>query len=233
MMRKIICLFILLVPFKSPKNIFGKTGTVISEKANLITRLFFASKSDNSILPAKNVLEKAITGYTKLERLGKLHLQNALTIIDFSLPSSEKRMWVFDVITGKILYHCYVAHGKNSGEQYAQSFSNKEGSHQSSLGFFVTGTTYTGKHGLSLYLDGQEKNINNLARKREIVIHGADYVSEDFIKQQGHLGRSFGCPALPTKLSTEIIRTIEGGSVLFIYAPDKNYISKSEFINAI
>jgi hypothetical protein len=126
-----------------------------------------------------------------------------------------------------------VAHGKNTGELYAEKFSNISGSYTSSLGFYSTGDTYHGGHGLSLFLDGVEDGINDKARERAIVIHGADYVTEAFIKQNGRLGRSFGCPSLPPEINEEVIQTISGGSCLFIYADDKEYLSKSSFIKSL
>ncbi len=134
---------------------------------------------------------------------------------------------------GKVLFHCLVSHGRNSGELMAENFSNIPGSNESSPGFYVTGETYIGKHGLSLALDGLETGINDKARARAIVIHGADYVSDDFIRTHGRLGRSQGCPAVPVELSEEIIKTIKGGSCLFIYAPIPDYTSNSPIIRKI
>jgi hypothetical protein len=126
-----------------------------------------------------------------------------------------------------------VAHGKNSGENFAESFSNVPESLMSSPGFFITAETYTGKHGYSLRVDGLEKGINDNARVREIVIHGADYVSDDYIKKYGRLGRSWGCPALPAALSNKIIDKIKEGTCLFVYSTDKNYNKNTEFLKAI
>ena len=141
---------------------------------------------------------------------------NILTIIDFDLPSTQKRLWVIDMDENKVLFHSLVAHGKNSGELNAESFSNENESYKSSLGFFVASETYQGSHGLSLKLDGLEKSKNDNARSRAIVIHGADYVSESFIREHNRLGRSFGCPALPLELTKSIISTIKNKSCLFI-----------------
>jgi hypothetical protein len=142
-----------------------------------------------------------------------------LVIIDFSLPSTQKRLWVIDFATNSILYHTLVSHGKGTGNINAYSFSNEMHSNKSSLGFYVTGETYSGKHGLSLKLDGLQKHINDKARNRGIVIHGADYATESFIKKHGFLGRSLGCPAVPAHLHKEIINTIKEGNCLFIYHP--------------
>lgn len=140
-----------------------------------------------------------------------------LVIIDFRLPSTQERFYVIDLKNKKLLYHTLVAHGKNTGENMAKNFSNESGSKKSSLGLFLTAETYTGKHGYSLKLDGLDKGINDNARERLIVIHGADYVTPEYAKQQGRLGRSWGCPALPPTLTKEIINTIKGGYPLFAY----------------
>jgi len=141
---------------------------------------------------------------------------NILTIIDYSKPSTSKRFFVIDLENQKVLFQSYVAHGQNSGENYATEFSNQNESHKSSLGFYKTKNTYYGKHGYSLKLEGLEKGKNDLAEKRAIVIHGADYVSEEFIKENGRLGRSHGCPALPQELSKVIINELKDGSCLYI-----------------
>jgi hypothetical protein len=135
------------------------------------------------------------------------------------------------MLTHKIIIHSLVAHGKNSGLEYATQFSNQPQSYQSSLGFYKTGGTYQGKHGLSLYLDGLENDINSNARERLIVMHGADYVSEDFIKNYGRLGRSFGCPALPYEISGDVIESLKNGACLFIYHPNTTYKQKSNYVN--
>lgn len=168
----------------------------------------------------------AYEGYKKLNKDNN----PLLTLIDFSLPSSQKRLYVLDFSAKRLLFVSYVSHGKGSGENYATSFSNRNGSHQSSLGFFRTGATYNGGNGYSLLLDGLEKDINDKARPRAIVIHGADYCSEKIIKSSGRLGRSFGCPALPRELTKPIINTIKEGSLLFIYADKPDYFAKSEVL---
>ncbi len=172
---------------------------------------------------SKALFDRAMSGYTKIGQRGK----NILTIIDFNKPSTEKRLFVIDLKRKELLYHSFVAHGKNSGANYAKHFSNQSKSLKSCLGFFITGETYYGKHGYSLRLDGLEKGINDNARKRSIVMHGADYVSQDFIDKHGRLGRSWGCPALPVDISREIIDCIANGSCLFIFAEDKVYLEKS------
>lgn len=173
-----------------------------------------------------DAFKSAYTGYKKLNKDNN----PLLTVIDFSLPSTEKRMYVLDLAKKEILFVSYVSHGRNSGENYATSFSNRDGSHQSSLGFYHTAGTYNGGNGYSLRLDGLEKGINDKARQRAIVIHGADYCSENVIKATGRLGRSFGCPALPRELNKPIIDTIKGGSLLFIYADQPEYLVNSEVL---
>ncbi|HPT21899.1 MAG TPA: murein L,D-transpeptidase catalytic domain family protein [Bacteroidales bacterium] len=174
-----------------------------------------------------NLFRKALTGYRQINNLKK---KDVLTIIDFSKPSSENRFFVVDLKNKKLLFNCLVAHGKNSGDLYAASFSNEQNSLKSSLGFFITAETYYGANGYSLKLDGIEKGINDKAREREIVIHGADYVCQSFVTRYGRIGRSWGCPALPEELAEKIINTISNGSCLFIYADDKFYMEHSQLI---
>jgi hypothetical protein len=172
------------------------------------------------------VFNTAILGYRQINNIKKA---NIITIIDFSKPSAANRFFVIDIVNKQILFMCLVAHGKNTGENLATSFSNQSGSLKSCLGFFLTGETYSGIHGYSLRLDGLEKNINDNARSREIVIHGADYVSQQFIEKYGRLGRSWGCPALPLETSKEVIDKISNGSCLFIYGNDNYYKENSKF----
>jgi len=173
------------------------------------------------------VFNMAFMGYNQMENIRK---KNIITIIDYSKPSSEERMFVVDVDKKVLLHHCLVAHGKNTGESSAVSFSNVPNSLQSSLGFYLTAETYTGENGYSLKLDGLEKGINDNARSREIVIHGADYVSRDFIKKYGRLGRSWGCPALPQDIAKEVIDVISNGSCLFIFGKDPDYKLNSAYL---
>lgn len=186
--------------------------------------------ANNFQLPKEESFSKALEGYYVLKSKGVIKKQY-LTIIDFSLSSNIKRMWIIDMNQNKIILNSLVAHGKNSGEEYAEDFSNKNQSNKSSLGFFATGEVYQGKHGLSLKLDGLEKGINDNARQREVVVHGADYVSESFIKNHKRLGRSQGCPAVPVELSKKIIETIKDRTCLFIYHPSENDIESSKLIS--
>ena len=180
--------------------------------------------------PDINVFKSAYKGYHVLYQQGKVN-NPILTVIDFSLHSKYKRLWIIDMNKQQILYHTLVAHGKNTGMALAKTFSNIPHSNQSSLGFYLTAETYYGKHGLSLRLDGIDENFNDNARKRNIVIHGAKYANPSFVSKYGRLGRSFGCPALPTAVHKEIINKIKNQSVLFIHYPDKNYYKRSYFFN--
>ena len=174
-------------------------------------------------IPALSVLELAFEGYEKLEK----ELKNpVVTLIDFSLPSTEKRLWIIDLKQQEILLNTVVSHGRNSGMLMAEKFSNRPESYQSSLGFYKTAETYHGKHGYSLRLDGLEKGFNDQARNRAIVLHGADYAREEVAKMSGRLGRSLGCPAVPTELSKVVIDLIKNGSLLFIFGQDSNYLNK-------
>lgn len=171
--------------------------------------------------------EQAIAGYDKIGEKTK----EILTLVDFSKPSTEERFYVFDMRHKKLLFTSLVSHGKNSGGNYATSFSNENGSLKSSLGFFLTENTYQGKNGYSLILNGLEKGINDRAKERAIVIHGAAYSNPSAIASSGRLGRSFGCPALPQTVSKPIINTIKGGSLLFIYANNQNYLTYSPILS--
>ncbi len=146
-----------------------------------------------------------------------------LTIIDYTKPCSSRRFYVIDLVNYKLLYNTLVAHGKNSGDYYCSTFSNRPKSLQSSPGFFLTAESYSGRHGYSLRLDGVEPGLNDLARERAIVIHGAEYVAQHYVDDVGYIGRSFGCPALPLELNSKIIDLIKGGSCLYIHTNDKNY----------
>lgn len=172
--------------------------------------------------------EQALTGFLAIEERKK----EILTLIDFSKPSTEERLFVLDMENRKILYSSHVSHGRNSGENYATSFSNEMGSYKSSLGFYLTDGTYQGKNGYSLLLNGLEKGINDRARERAVVIHGASYSDPSVIRYSGRLGRSQGCPALPLNLCKPIIDTIKGGTILFVFANDPIYQNKSSFLSS-
>jgi hypothetical protein len=193
---------------------------------NSSTLLWNQLTKSESLPPSLPVLELALNGYAQLQDKLKKPL---LTVIDYSLPSTQKRLWIIDLAQQKILLHTVVAHGRNSGALLAEKFSNRPESYQSSLGFFQTGEAYQGKHGYSLRLDGLEVGINDQARARAIVIHGADYAKETVAATAGRLGRSLGCPAVPPDLSTPLIKLIKEGSLLFIYGKDPNYLRMSKF----
>lgn len=176
--------------------------------------------------------EYAWLGYHNLLKQGKLRKTDLLTICDFSQSSSKERMYVIDVRNKKILYKTFVAHGINSGEEYANSFSNQEESCKSSLGFYITRKTYTGVNGLSLRIEGLDRGFNDNAYKRSIVIHGAPYVSLRILHKYGVMGTTFGCPAIPSEVSDEIIPLVKNGSCFFIYYPSKKYLSQSPVLNS-
>lgn len=177
-----------------------------------------------------SVFQTAFNGYQKMVAEEKVSAPGIFTIADLSQPSVNKRLYIIDLPNRKILFNTWVSHGKNTGDLHAQKFSNIPGSLQSSLGFYVTGNTYDGKHGLSLQLNGMEPGFNDKALERAIVIHGADYVSDEFIRNTGRLGRSFGCPAVASDLAQPIIHTIQNGTGLFVYYPDSRYLKSSKLL---
>lgn len=174
-----------------------------------------------------NVFEMAVTGFYNLKKSGKLSSdKSVVTIADMDLNSTRKRLWIVDLENGTLLLNTWVAHGQRSGDDKAINFSNTSDSHQSSLGFYVTGEIYNGQHGRSLRLDGMDEGFNSNARRRDIVVHGASYVSAGTIKALGRLGRSHGCPAIAPELTNKVINTIGGKTLLFINSSDKGYTSK-------
>lgn len=175
--------------------------------------------------------QQAWKGYNILQQKGRIRRNAVLSICDFSQSSRRKRLYIIDVAQKKLLLNTYVAHGRNSGGEYAKNFSNRPESHQSSLGFYVTRQTYYGEHGLALKIEGLERGINHLASARNIVVHGSDYVGPDFLRNNKFNGRSFGCPAIPRAQSKKVIQTIKNGSCFFIYHPTGKYQSKSRILN--
>lgn len=194
-------------------------------KPDLCADLFREMQLDGKV--NYTAFRQAVTGYYRITQ----RKREVLTLIDFSKPSTEQRLYVFDMKERKLLFSSVVAHGKNSGEVYATSFSNEYGSYKSSLGFYLTESTYQGRNGYSLILEGLEKGINDRARERAIVVHGAAYADPSVISSGGRLGRSFGCPAVPRKLSRPLIDTIKGGSVMYIYAATPDYLAQSNILN--
>ena len=238
-------IFLLLVhlPFVSanikPLNDFSGSGNP-SNKSQVsvktenpatsnISGLYDNLKLDSLGL-SKEAFDYAIKGFNHLRSMGKLKNDKIISIVDFSLPSGKKRLFILDLINYKILFNTFVAHGRNSGKDFANQFSNKNESYQSSLGFYVTLDTYDGKHGYTLRLEGEEQGINDNAINRAIVMHSAWYVNENIVRSQGYIGRSQGCPAIPEELHKPIIEKIKNGSCLFVYSPDKKYISQSPIL---
>ena len=215
----------------SAKTIVAKT--LSTSDADMSSKLtIYDSLQLNTLGLSKQAFIEGLKGYGILRSQGKLNNDNIISIVDFTLPSTQKRLFVIDLENFKLLFNTYVAHGRNSGKEYANHFSNSPESHMSSLGFYVTQQTYYGEHGLSLRLEGEEKGINDNAESRAIVIHPADYVSEKTVESLGYLGRSFGCPALPKKFATPIIKTIKDGSCFFVYSDSNKYISQSPLLQS-
>ena len=222
---------------KDPKSEIENLKKTVPLKAeanpskNSAAEIYSSISFENSNTLSPEVFYKALLGFNNLKKAGKLpENSHLISICDFSLSSTQKRFWVIDLEKKKVLFNTLVAHGKNTGEEFAQKFSNTESSYQSSLGFYVTETTYNGSNGYSLKLLGMDPGYNDAALQRAIVMHGADYVSEDFIKSQKRIGRSWGCPAVPRALAQPIINTIKGQNCLFIYYPDQQYLSNSEWL---
>ncbi len=210
-----IRLISLLLIFSIPAAPVSKinTTTLPEIKVKDATETLFESCGLNGVV-SMEAFRAAMSGYSRLQPLNAI-----LTIVDFSRPSNEKRFFVIDLANKKLLLSSLVAHGQKSGDLMATKFSNKPNSHQSSLGFYRVGAKiFSPKHGDALSLDGLNKGLNDNARGREIIIHGADYVSEDFIRKFGRLGRSFGCPALPRDVMAQVLPIIRDGSILFIYS---------------
>lgn len=234
------------VPLKSFNSPFSEVNDINSDNLAIATA--------NSVIngnPSKNLLsiydslhlaklglsryafDYAVKGYNYLLSSGKLKNDEIISIVDFSQTSSKKRLYIIDLRNKKLLFNTYVSHGKNSGREMASYFSNEPESNKSSLGFYVTGDTYIGKHGFSMRLFGEERGINDNAHSRAIVMHSAPYVSEGAIRMQGFIGRSLGCPALPENLYRPIIEKIKNGSCLFLYSPDKYYATHSDILKKV
>lgn len=200
-------------------------GTAYSDTQHLKVRLASVAPELDPV-----ALERALAAMTCAINHGAAPASK-LAVIDFSLPSSEPRLWLFDLEHQSLIMRELVAHGQGSGDNHASEFSNIEGSHQSSIGLFRTQESYYGKHGYSLRMDGLEPGINDQARSRAIVIHGADYVDESWIARQGRIGRSQGCPAVPQHAIATVVDTLKGGQFLFAYYPDEQWIQTSAYLN--
>lgn len=226
-MKKIILIILLVLVYPVLEKAVSEEPYVLEEKTDIYS---FLNLSHLGL--SKEAYQFAVKGFNKLKEQGQILNSSILTIIDFSQSSNNKRMYVIDLYKKALLFNTYVAHGKNTGNEFAEKFSNIPGTLQSSLGFYITENMAIGsKVGLSLILKGIEKGINDKAREREIIIHGADYATEDFIKKNGRLGRSFGCPSLPPDLIKPVAESIKDGTCLFIYKHDENYLNKSTVLN--
>jgi len=202
--RSVVTLFLLFLFWGLPLN--------AADHGDLYRSLGLAK-----LLPERAFIS-AMTAYDRLQAAGRLKNPDIVTIVDYSKPSKEKRFFVIDLKKKKLLFHELVAHGKGSGVDRATVFGNGGGTYKSSLGAYLTAETYFGKHGYSLALDGLDKGVNDQARPRAVVVHGAWYVSEKFVKQHGRTGRSWGCPALDEAVSKAVIDTIKNGTLLYIWS---------------
>jgi hypothetical protein len=180
---------------------------------------------------SKQAFESACKGYRRLLKKQIINKEGYLVICDFSQSSNNKRLYLVDMVNSEVVLNTYVAHGRNSGGEYATRFSNKLQSLQSSLGFYVTQNTYYGEHGLSLRMRGLEPGYNDKAGRRRVVVHGADYIGEPWLEKNNYMGRSYGCPAIPENESNFLINTIKNGSCIFIYHPSKKYLKGSKILN--
>ncbi|WP_443939160.1 murein L,D-transpeptidase catalytic domain family protein [Pedobacter sp. MW01-1-1] len=223
-----ICIGLLMSSWKTipakTKDI-RKTNNTKDSLLQTYTNQLYQSMHLDSLGLAPDVFKKAIIGFLNLRHAGLLHSKEILSIADFDQESTKKRLYILDLEKKELLLNTWVAHGENSGGNVANKFSNRNNSNQSSLGFYLTAETYYGKHGKSLRLDGLDLNFNSQARSRAIVLHGADYVSQASIDKLGRLGRSQGCPAVPSYLAATIINTLSDRTVLFIHASGGNYSS--------
>jgi len=222
---KVVLLFIfilitsVLMSFRpAPRSVVGNAFAHFS--------LLYDSLGLEALELSRAAYEHAVKGFLALEQAGEIRNTSVLSIVDFSLPSNKKRLFVIDMANGRLLFNTLVAHGRNSGGLMATRFSNRSNSLMSSLGFYLTGEAFIGQHGYSLRLEGIERGWNDHVNRRAIIMHPADYVSEEHIRQWGFLGRSEGCPAIPQELDQPIINQIKGGSCLFVFAPNKGYLGQ-------
>jgi hypothetical protein len=214
------------------KNVATKAKPVAAKTATLADS-GLARRSDEVAKAgvSSDVLGLALRSVRCAVASGDIETPRTLTLIDYSRPSVEPRLWVFDFATGDMLFKELVAHGRNTGDNMARQFSDSLNSHQSSIGLFVTDDTYVGSNGYSLRLDGLEPGFNSRARERAIVMHGAPYVNAALAASQGRIGRSWGCPALREGVARNVIDTIRGGGVIFSYYPDEEWLKTSRFLN--
>lgn len=217
------------VPKTETASVALKNNLLVEGVDSNVENIYNNLRASSYELPKFESFKEALDGFYKLKAQGLVG-KNIITLIDFSLSSNTKRLWVIDLDSSSILIHSLVAHGRNTGDEFAESFSNSAESYKSSLGFYVTAEVYNGKHGKSLRLDGVEKGINDNARNRAVVVHGANYVSDSFIKNNKRLGRSLGCPAVPVAITNELISLIKDKSCLFIYYPSTSYKHSSKIV---
>lgn len=221
--------FVKVVKGAENNSVLNNSKMYVSLKAD---EIYNKINFGNEIPLSKEVFRSAYMGFLNLKAAGKLNPAcSVISICDFSLSSNVKRLWVISMEQSKILFHSLVAHGQGTGDEFAEKFSNNENSHQSSLGFFITDETYDGDNGYSLKLKGMDAGYNDAAYNRSIVVHGADYVCESYIRANQRLGRSWGCPAVPREISQKVINTIKNGTCFYIYYPNKNYLAKSVWLN--
>jgi L,D-transpeptidase catalytic domain len=211
-------------------NITSSPLSKIASSLSSTVLAMYNMLSLDSLGLSEEAFKEAITGYQNLLKSGTVLNNTILSIVDFSLPSYKKRLFVLDMENGKLLFNTLVAHGRNSGQLYATRFSNRNRSLESSLGFYLTGETYVGQNGYSLRLLGMEHGFNDNAYSRGIVIHPADYVNDEISKTYGRLGRSEGCPAIPSDIHRSVIETIKNGSCFFVYGKDRRYASRSKLL---
>lgn len=205
----------------------SSTAVNAAAPTSVLSRLAAAAPDANP-----KVIELALQAHECAIGTGVAPRATRLAVVDYSLPSTSKRLWVFDLKANKLMYNEYVAHGQGTGDNLARNFSNNDGSHQTSLGLFKTAETYNGGNGYSMRMDGLEKGTNDNARARAIVMHGAPYVSRAAIRALGRLGRSWGCPAVRKEIAKKMIDTLRGGSPIFAYYPDKNWLKESSYVSA-
>jgi hypothetical protein len=229
--KRFLFMFALLgiVGFSSPFSfLFSHTNSQPLGTTSWLEKQIQIIKSQAGNIDSK-VLRLSLVAYMNARKRG-LDSKELLTVIDYSKPSTEKRLWVFDLKHGRTLFNTWVSHGKNSGDAVATSFSNSSGSLKSSIGVFLTDETYDGNNGYSLRLRGLERGVNDNAYNRSVVMHGANYVNADIIKRHGRVGRSWGCPAVSKELSKPIIDTIKYNTLIFAYYPDRRWLSHSSFL---
>ncbi len=233
-MMKPVLVLCLLAPILFSSASYAGVSNPIKAKEIAIAKesaiLYDSLKLEDLGLNEK-AFQYAWKGFITLREAGKLKNTDVLSIVDFSQSSCKKRLYIIDLATMTVYKNTYVAHGRGSGSEFAKTFSNIPQSHKSSLGFYITGNTYNGTHGLSLRINGVERGINDKALYRKIVVHGSNYVGDDFLENNPFTGRSFGCPAVPQEETEDIINTMKEGSCLFIYHPSKTYLDKSKILN--